>query len=170
MRSTVPRYNTITDDDLTSVATFHGSPRALVARVRDLWDYPGAVAEEVYVDRWSRSRVLVRLVTNGWSDNKALVGVLQASLFGMFWSKSERGGLHEYDVPGAQYDEVWDFTGPRVSGGDELAAAVRGVLLDAPVFDDGSDPLGAARALVAALRGALVGREGELSPTPSPAR
>ena len=88
-----------TDAALERIGTWeckdHETATELLKFVRSLWMYPE------YFQKFDEHRY--SLVTGGWSGNESIIGALQTNPFfwALCWQKSERGGLHEFKLPGA---------------------------------------------------------------------
>lgn len=90
-----------TEGDLKAIRTWELKERedyiALAKFVCNIWHWPNFATLT-----WKAKKVdVLRLVTGGWSGNEDIVGALQENqLFGMVcWKKSERGGVHIYEIP-----------------------------------------------------------------------
>ena len=64
------------------------------------------VADGPYTDEFGRTRRRIETVTGGFSDDEALLGRVENSIFAIFsWRSAHRGGLTVYDVPEEQLSD-----------------------------------------------------------------
>ncbi|WP_159601627.1 hypothetical protein [Agromyces humi] len=96
-----------TSEDLERIHGFRGSPEQLVELISGLWR-----PEDFVTVTPGDDAVKVRFVTGGWSGNEELIGALDRTMLRLFWSKSERGGLHEYEIPVGIWGHEFDLRFP----------------------------------------------------------
>lgn len=89
-----------TEEALKKVETWecinHESATELLKFVHSLWEYPE------YFQKFDEHRY--SLITGGWSGNESLIGALNSNriFWALCWYRSERGGQHDFVLPGAK--------------------------------------------------------------------
>lgn len=100
------------DDELTALTNYRGSPSGLVAEIRRLWSLGGDTVATVDGNDGEPAFVEVRLATGGWSGNEDVIAALTGTCFAVtFWEATHRGGLHVYRVPADLWDAPMLFDG-----------------------------------------------------------
>lgn len=101
-----------TDEAITFIEQFRGSPHALTTLVTNLWQLTDVTVTNV-VDDLDRHAKQVVFVTGGWSGNEAIIEALNSTSYRMLgWESSERGGRHVYRFSNGFWDDakvIWPF-------------------------------------------------------------
>jgi hypothetical protein len=88
-----------TEWGIAQLRQFRGTPHQFVGLVVRMWWEPTPLRVDAGTDD-GKPVMVIRMATGGWSGNEQLVGVVEASFFGvLYWQSSCRGGLHVYHVP-----------------------------------------------------------------------
>lgn len=102
-----------TQAEIERLLGFVGTPHEFVTYVNSIWHWD-MISIQTGDDGYSETHpyLEVRMVTGGWSGNEEIIGTIEKTMFGFaFWWSSNRGGLHIYRVPEAQWDEPWESLG-----------------------------------------------------------
>lgn len=88
---------------LDRLANFVGSPQDYAAYAQSLFWAENTDSGE-FVDDHGHKMHWVNFKSGGWSGHDSVIDIIQGSLFQIaFWFRSERGGLHVYQVPGTDW-------------------------------------------------------------------
>lgn len=112
MTAPIPEYNENgypTEQSLTAIETFVGTPEALIEYATALFD-GGYVSVADVVDDFGRDVKQVTFITCGWSGAESVVGALSHRTFFQmrFWHSSYRGGKDVFEIQ----TEHWQTEGP----------------------------------------------------------
>jgi hypothetical protein len=105
----VPEYNEDgypTDESLTAIETFVGTPEALIEYATALLKVGSHTVEDGF-DDWPQQVKRVTFVTGGWSGAESVLGALSyhTIFHRLFWESSHRGGMEIYEIPLSRWTE-----------------------------------------------------------------
>lgn len=93
------------DVELDALDAFVGSPREFMDMVDRLWWHDGFQVEDKIIHREPTKTLSIS--TWGWSGNEEIMDHLQSTWFYMFfWTRHQRGGHYEFEVPDSRWDEA----------------------------------------------------------------
>lgn len=103
-------------ESLASIEDFKGTPEEFVGAATALFRN-GVVTVEQTTDSFGNEARQVSFATVGWSGCESVIAAIRNhTLFHtLFWQRSERGGLHVYEIPDRAWEtpEIWGLGSPK---------------------------------------------------------